>query len=88
MAVLDDSFHKLALDVTSDESVNLAVKEAMSIAGKIDILINNAGVECCGRCSQPNSFWRVLTHKQARHWKSLSKRPCQHLRPTPLVQFA
>jgi hypothetical protein len=49
MAALSDSIHKIALDVTSDESVQLAVKQAMLLAGRIDILINNAGVECCGK---------------------------------------
>jgi NAD(P)-dependent dehydrogenase (short-subunit alcohol dehydrogenase family) len=49
MAALSGSIHKIALDVTSDESVQLAVKQAMLLAGRIDILINNAGVECCGK---------------------------------------
>ena len=34
----------LACDVTSDESVQAAVGEALSKAGRIDLLVNNAGV--------------------------------------------
>ena len=34
----------LACDVTSDESVRAAVGEALSKAGRIDLLVNNAGV--------------------------------------------
>jgi len=34
----------LACDVTSDESVTAAVGEALSKAGRIDLLVNNAGV--------------------------------------------
>jgi NAD(P)-dependent dehydrogenase (short-subunit alcohol dehydrogenase family) len=33
----------LALDVTSDESVEVAVKEVMRLEGRIDLLVNNAG---------------------------------------------
>ena len=34
----------LACDVTSDESVQAAVGEVLSKAGRIDLLVNNAGV--------------------------------------------
>ena len=37
------SFEMLALDVTSDESVDAAVKEVMRREGRIDLLVNNAG---------------------------------------------
>ncbi|MGQ0799633.1 MAG: oxidoreductase [Pseudomarimonas sp.] len=37
------SFEMLALDVTSDESVEAAVKELMRREGRIDVLVNNAG---------------------------------------------
>src|SRR5437764_838248 len=36
-------FRMLALDVTSDESVEAAVKELIRIEGRIDLLVNNAG---------------------------------------------
>jgi NAD(P)-dependent dehydrogenase (short-subunit alcohol dehydrogenase family) len=36
-------FEMLALDVTSDESVDAAVKELMRLEGRIDLLVNNAG---------------------------------------------
>jgi NAD(P)-dependent dehydrogenase (short-subunit alcohol dehydrogenase family) len=36
-------FGMLALDVTSDESVAAAVKELLSLEGRIDLLVNNAG---------------------------------------------
>lgn len=37
------SFEMLALDVTSDESVQAAVAEVMRLDGRIDLLVNNAG---------------------------------------------
>jgi NAD(P)-dependent dehydrogenase (short-subunit alcohol dehydrogenase family) len=37
------SFAMLPLDVTSDESVEAAVSEVMQSAGRIDLLVNNAG---------------------------------------------
>jgi NAD(P)-dependent dehydrogenase (short-subunit alcohol dehydrogenase family) len=33
----------LPLDVTSDESVDAAVREVMRLDGRIDVLVNNAG---------------------------------------------
>ena len=36
-------FEMLPLDVTSDESVEAAVKEVMRLEGRIDLLVNNAG---------------------------------------------
>lgn len=37
------SFRMLPLDVTSDESVEVAVREVMRLSGRIDLLVNNAG---------------------------------------------
>jgi len=37
------SFEILSLDVTSDESVEAAVKEVLRLHGRIDLLVNNAG---------------------------------------------
>ena len=37
------SFEMLPLDVTSDESVEAAVREVMRLDGRIDLLVNNAG---------------------------------------------
>ena len=37
------SFEMLPLDVTSDESVEAAVREVMRLEGRIDLLVNNAG---------------------------------------------
>jgi NAD(P)-dependent dehydrogenase (short-subunit alcohol dehydrogenase family) len=37
------SFEMLSLDVTSDESVEAAVSEVLRSAGRIDLLVNNAG---------------------------------------------
>jgi 1-acylglycerone phosphate reductase len=48
MGGLDDSIRKFRLDITSDEDVTRVVREVMNVAGKIDILINNAAVDCSG----------------------------------------
>jgi len=37
------SFEMLPLDVTSDESVQAAVREVLRLEGRIDLLVNNAG---------------------------------------------
>ena len=37
------SFELLPLDVTSDESVDAAVREVLRLEGRIDLLVNNAG---------------------------------------------
>lgn len=37
------TFEMVALDVTSDESISAAVDEVMGRAGRIDVLVNNAG---------------------------------------------
>ncbi len=37
------SFEMLPIDVTSDESVDAAVREVMRLDGRIDVLVNNAG---------------------------------------------
>jgi NAD(P)-dependent dehydrogenase (short-subunit alcohol dehydrogenase family) len=37
------SFAMLSLDVTSDESVEAAIKDVMRLEGRIDVLVNNAG---------------------------------------------
>jgi NAD(P)-dependent dehydrogenase (short-subunit alcohol dehydrogenase family) len=37
------AFQMLPLDVTTDESVEAAVNEVMRLAGRIDLLVNNAG---------------------------------------------
>ncbi len=43
-----DQFRTLKLDVTDDNSVANLVKEATEIFGKIDVLINNAGISIAG----------------------------------------
>ncbi|KII94121.1 hypothetical protein PLICRDRAFT_153495 [Plicaturopsis crispa FD-325 SS-3] len=42
------SIEKLALDVTSDEDVQVAVQNVLKNEGKIDIVVNNAGVNAPG----------------------------------------
>ncbi|KAF9056580.1 oxidoreductase [Panaeolus papilionaceus] len=44
----DSNIEKLSLDVTSDESVQKALAEIVEKEGKIDIVVNNAGVIAAG----------------------------------------
>ena len=37
-------YEMLSLDVTSNESVTAAVNEVMRLSGRIDLLVNNAGI--------------------------------------------
>jgi NAD(P)-dependent dehydrogenase (short-subunit alcohol dehydrogenase family) len=43
-----DGVQMLQLDVQSDESVRRCVAEVLHRTGSIDVLINNAGIECIG----------------------------------------
>ena len=49
----DPGIHKLALDVTSDENIKNVVREVIDKEGKLDIVVNNAGIICPG--SYPNT---------------------------------
>ena len=44
----DGRVHVLELDVTSDASVNEAVAQALAVDGRIDVVVNNAGVGAGG----------------------------------------
>ena len=46
--VLDSVFPLVALDVRNDESIRKAIAKVISIAGRIDIVINNAGIGITG----------------------------------------
>jgi NADP-dependent 3-hydroxy acid dehydrogenase YdfG len=48
MAGLADHIQKLRMDVTSDEDILQAVQEVIAHAGRVDVLVNNAGVESAG----------------------------------------
>ncbi|AOO81540.1 oxidoreductase [Bosea vaviloviae] len=44
--------HMLRCDVTDDESVKLLVKEVIGLAGRIDVLVNNAGRSLIGAAEE------------------------------------
>ncbi len=39
---------RIAMDVTDDEQVQSAVKDIIDAEGRIDIVLNNAGLLCIG----------------------------------------
>jgi len=47
----DPEIHKLTLDVTSDENIQNVVQEVIDKEGKLDIVVNNAGIICPGSYS-------------------------------------
>jgi NAD(P)-dependent dehydrogenase (short-subunit alcohol dehydrogenase family) len=44
----NDDFNVLKMDVTDDESIKLAVKKIINKEGRLDVLINNAGIGSMG----------------------------------------
>ncbi len=50
------SFAMLPLDVTSDESVEVAVGELMRLEGRIDLLVNNAGFGVAPAAAEESSI--------------------------------
>ncbi len=50
------SFEMLPLDVTSDESVDAAVKDVIRSSGRIDVLVNNAGVSLAPAGAEESSI--------------------------------
>lgn len=53
------SFEMLALDVTSDESVEAAVRQVMRLDGRIDLLVNNAGFSITPAGAEESSMAQV-----------------------------
>ena len=56
------SVEALTIDITSDQSIQQAAKEIESKYGRIDVLINNAGISIEGK--RPNSSMREVLQEQ------------------------
>jgi NAD(P)-dependent dehydrogenase (short-subunit alcohol dehydrogenase family) len=54
--VANSSFKMLALDVTSDASVQAAVNEVLRLHGRIDLLVNNAGFGVAPSAAEESSI--------------------------------
>jgi NAD(P)-dependent dehydrogenase (short-subunit alcohol dehydrogenase family) len=52
----------VALDVTDDASVHAAVNEVMSLFGRIDVLVNNAGILREGQTPEDSKVLEVTPH--------------------------
>ena len=60
-AFTSPAIEKLTLDVTKQDTIDSVVKTIIEKEGRIDVLVNNAGVLCAGehdlsRCHQPVIF--------------------------------
>jgi NAD(P)-dependent dehydrogenase (short-subunit alcohol dehydrogenase family) len=51
------SVEALVMDVTSDESIASAVKAVEAVHGRLDVLINNAGIAVDGDCANDRASW-------------------------------
>ena len=68
------SFEMLPLDVTSDESVEAAVREVMRLHGRIDLLVNNAGFSIAPAGAEESSIERICGSMCCRR-RCLAPRP-------------
>jgi len=66
----DSSVQKLALDVTSDESVQSVFNHIIEVEGKVDVVVNNAGLISAGSWSPYLSLCTLLTFEQVPSWNS------------------
>jgi 1-acylglycerone phosphate reductase len=44
----DPNIEKMSLDVTSDDDVQRVVRDILEIEGRIDVVVNNAGILAIG----------------------------------------
>jgi NAD(P)-dependent dehydrogenase (short-subunit alcohol dehydrogenase family) len=52
----DLTIEKLALDVTSDEDIDRVIKTILDAEGRIDIVVNNAGIMGIGKFVPADDF--------------------------------
>jgi hypothetical protein len=88
-----DGFHntsieKLALDVTSSEDVDRVIKTIVDAEGRIDIVVNNAGIMGISKFILPNNPYGLTIIRRRPSDRSVSRTGQERLRHEYICRFA